>query len=186
MHSHGTKPFKLLAAALLLVASLAPAAPARRGEPEYDAAVKLVETYYKAKHRGIPWYARATVGAAKVVSSEVRRVARYANVRVAVFEDQDFTARGGGGEFLGLLRERLRPGRWSNLLAVRGAEEGQVYTFTKPAGKDKFKVLIAVIEQRDAVVLQVDLNVEEFAKLIANPEQESRAMGRDATTAEDK
>jgi hypothetical protein len=175
---------RLLLAALL-VASLARTTPARRGEPEYDAAVKLVETYYKAKHRGIPFYARAGVAVAKVISSDVRRVARYANVRVAVFEDQDFAARGAGGEFHALLRGRLAAGRWSNLLSVRGTEEGQVYTFTKAAG-DKFKVLVAIIEPRDAVVLQVDLNVEEFVRLILNPEEESRALTRDATAADDK
>lgn len=178
----------LLLAALLLAAAPAPPAAARAaGEPEYDAAVKLVETYYKAKYRGIPFIARAGVGVAKVVSSDVRRAARYANARVAVFDDQDFTARGAGGdgEFHSLLRERLRPGRWTNLLSVRGAEEGQVYTFAKTDGH-KFKVLIAVIEPRDAVVLQVDLNAEEFAKLIARPEEESRSLTRDATTADDK
>ena len=185
MRSNTVVP-KLLLAALLLALPLSPkTAAARAGEPEYDAAVKLVETYYKAKHRGIPWYARATVGAAKIVSSDVRRVARYANARVAVFEDQDFTSRGAGGEFHSLLRERLRPGRWSNLLSVRGTEEGQVYTFTKGDG-NKFKVLIAVIEPRDAVVLQVDLNAEEFAKLIANPEEQSRSLTRDATTSNDE
>ena len=185
MRSNTVAP-KLLLLAALLVAAPAPQLAARAGEPEYDAAVKLVETYYKAKHRGVPFIARAGVAVAKVISSDVRRVARYANARVAVFDDQDFTARGrGDGEFRSLLRERLRPGRWSNLLSVRGAEEGQVYTFTKTDG-DKFKVLIAVIEQRDAVVLQVDLNAEEFAKLIANPEAESRSLTRDATTADDK
>jgi hypothetical protein len=189
MRSNNAIPRLLLLLAALAVAS-APAPPAAAraaaaGEPEYDAAVKLVETYYKAKHIGIPFVARAGVGVAKVVSSDVRRAARYANARVAVFDDQDFTARGAGGEFHSLLRERLRPGRWSNLLSVRGAEEGQVYTFTKTAG-DKFKVLIAVIEPRDAVVLQIDLNADEFAKLIVNPEAESRALTRDATTADDK
>jgi hypothetical protein len=174
-----------LAAALFALLLAPAAASARRGVPEYDAAVKLVETYYKAKHRGIPFVARAAVGVAKVVSSDVRRVARYANARVAVFEDQDFAARGDGGEFHALLRERLRPGRWTNLLSVRGAEEGQVYTFAKSDG-NKFKVLVAVIEQRDAVVLQVDLNADEFAKLISNPEEESRSLTRDATTADDK
>ncbi len=186
MRSNTVRPALLLLAALLLAASLAPPVGASAaGEPEYDAAVKLIETYYKAKHIGIPFIARAGVGVAKVVSRDVRRVARYANARVAVFDDHDFTARGGGGEFHSLLRERLRPGRWSNLLSVRGAEEGQVYTFTKADG-DKFKVLIAVIEPRDAIVLQLDLNADEFAKLIADPEAESRSLTRDATTADDK
>ena len=171
------------AASALLLAALSPRAAEARGVPGYDAAVKLVETYYKAKHRGIPWTARAAVGVAKVVSSDVRRVARYANVRVAVFEDQQF-ALSTATEFGALLRGRLAP-HWSRLLAVRGTEDGQVYTFVRKDG-DHFKVLTAVIEPRDAVVVEADLNLEEFAKLLANPEEESRSLSRDATTEDDK
>ena len=172
-------------AAVALVASALSqqTARARGGVPGYDAAVKLVETHYKAKHRGIPWMARAAVGTAKIISSDVRRVARYANVRVAVFEDQDFTA-GDATQFNALLKQRLAP-HWSQLLAVRGTEEGQVYTYVRKDG-DYFKVLTAVIEPRDAVVVEADLNLEEFAKLVANPEEESRSLSRDATTADDK
>jgi hypothetical protein len=47
-------------------------------------------------------------------------------------------------------------------------------------------VLTAVIEPHDAVVVQAELNIEEFAKLVSNPEDESRALTRDATTANDK
>ena len=174
-----------LAASALLVSALSQqTAHARRGVPGYDAAVKLVETYYKTKHRGIPWAARAAVGVAKVVSSDVRRAARYANVRVAVFENRDFSV-GTAAEFNALLRQRLAP-HWSQLIAVRGAEEGQVYTYVRRDGEKRFKVLTAVIEPRDAVVVEADLNLEEFAKLIANPEEESRSLSREATTAEDK
>ena len=179
------KLFTGLAAAALLASALSGArATEARGVPGYDAAVKLVETYYKAKSRGIPWAARAAVGVAKVVSSDVRRAARYANIKVAVFEDQDFAAAGAAGEFNALLKQRLAP-HWSQLVAVRGTEDGQVYTFVRRDG-DHFKVLTAVIEPRDAVVVQADLNIEEFAKLISNPEDESRALTRDATTANDK
>ncbi len=174
-----------VAASALLFAALSNGTAEARGVPGYDAAVKLVETYYKTKHRGIPWTARAAVGVAKVVSSDARRVARYANVKVAVFEDRDFAV-GTASEFNALLKERLLP-HWSQLLAVRGAEEGQVYTFVRQTeDKKHFKVLTAVIEPRDAVVVEADLNLEEFAKLLANPEEESRSLSRDATTADDK
>jgi hypothetical protein len=172
-----------LAASALLFSALPTRTAGARGVPGYDAAVKLVETYYKTKHRGIPWTARAAVGVAKVVSSDVRRAARYANVRVAVFEDRDFAV-STASEFNALLRQRLTP-HWSRLLAVRGAEEGQVYTFVRRDG-EHFKVLTVVIEPRDAVVVEADLNLDEFAKLLANPEDESRSLPRDATTAEDK
>ena len=181
--------FRKMIARLLVVALVASAlsqqtAHARRGVPGYDAAVKLVETYYKTKHRGIPWTARAAVGVAKVVSSDVRKVARYANVKVAVFENRDFSV-GTAAEFNALLKQRLAP-HWSQLLAVRGTEEGQVYTYVRRDGENRFKVLTAVIEPRDAVVVEADLNLEEFAKLISNPEEESRSLTRDATTADDK
>ena len=172
-----------LAASAVLFSALPQRTAHARGVPGYDAAVKLVETYYKTKHRGIPWYARGAVGVAKVVSSDVRRVARYANVRVAVFENQDF-ASADPAQFNSLLRQRLAP-HWSRLLAVRGSEEGQVYTFVRQDGKN-FKVLTAVIEPRDAVIVEADLNIEEFIKLISNPEEESRQLSREATTAEDK
>jgi hypothetical protein len=172
-----------LSAALALVAL--PRAAQARAVPGYDAAVKLVETYYKAKHRGIPWYARGAVSAAKVVSDDVRRVARYGNVKVAVFEDREFSP-ASAGEFHALLRRRLVP-HWSQLLALRGAEEGQVYTYVRQTeGKRHFKVLTVVIEPRDAVVVEAELNVEEFTRLISNPEEESRSLSRDAAAADDK
>ena len=173
---------RLLAVALL-ASSLSNVTAEARGVPGYDAAVKLVETFYKTKHRGIPWTARAAVGVAKVVSSDVRRVARYANVKVAVFENRDFAV-STAAEFNALLKQRLAP-HWSQLLALRGTEEGQVYTYVRKDG-DHFKVLTVVVEPRDAVIVQADLNLEEFAKLLANPEEESRSLSRDATTADDK
>jgi hypothetical protein len=170
-----------LAASATLFSAPASRTAQARGVPGYDAAVKLVETYYKTKHRGIPWYARGAVGVAKVVSSDVRRAARYANVKVAVFENQEFAA-GTAAEFNALLRRRLAP-HWSQLLAVRGAEDGQVYTYVRQdEDKKHFKVLTVVVEPRDAVIVQADLNLEEFAKLLANPEDESRSLTRDATT----
>src|SRR5918997_269112 len=81
--------------------------------------------------------ANAAVGVAKVVSSDVRRAARYANVKVAVFENRDFSV-GTASEFNALLKQRLAP-HWSQLLALRGTEEGQVYTFVRRDG-EHFKV----------------------------------------------
>jgi hypothetical protein len=175
------KMIAALAACAVLFSAPASRTAQARGVPGYDAAVKLVETYYKTKHRGVPWYARGAVGVAKVVSADVRRAARYANVKVAVFEDQEFAA-GTAPEFNALLKRRLAP-HWSQLLAVRGAEDGQVYTYVRQdEDKKHFKVLTVVVEPRDAVIVQADLNLEEFAKLLANPEDESRSLTRDATT----
>ncbi|HEV2880374.1 MAG TPA: hypothetical protein VGX24_03620 [Pyrinomonadaceae bacterium] len=152
---------------------------------EYSAVVKLVETHYRVKHRGVPFVANLGAKTAKVVSKSARRVLRFGEFKLAIFEDQDFSGRdapAGGGDIRAGLRRTLEP-EWHPLVAARLEEEGQTYTYTKADG-DKFKVLIVVIGQRDATVLQVNLNPEEFAKLLLNPEHESRELTNEATSVE--
>jgi hypothetical protein len=171
---------------LLLVASVTtnalPVAAAVAKGAEYSAVVKLVETHYRVKHRGIPFVANLGVKTAKVVSKSARRVLRFGDFKLAIFEDQDFSGRDAKGDIRAGLRRTLEP-EWHPLVAVRLEEEGQTYTYTKADG-DKFKVLIVVIGQRDATVLQVNLNPEEFAKLLLNPEHESRELTNEATSVE--
>ncbi|MDQ1524295.1 MAG: hypothetical protein QOE47_2219 [Pyrinomonadaceae bacterium] len=150
---------------------------------EYSAVVKLIETHYKVKHRGIPFVANLGAKTAKVVSKDARRVLRFGTFKLAIFEDQDFSGRdSAAGDIRARFRQTLEP-EWHPLVAVRLEEEGQTYTYTKADG-DKFKVLIVIIGQRDATVLQVNLNPEEFAKLLLNPERESRELTNEATSVE--
>ncbi|HKP71415.1 MAG TPA: hypothetical protein VJT82_00665 [Pyrinomonadaceae bacterium] len=171
-------------ASLLLVvmaAALSTGAAAKE-QPEYHAVVKLIESHYHVKHRGIPFVANMGVKTAKVVSSNARRVLRFGDFKLAIFEDQDFSGREATGSFRTRIRQTLEPG-WHPLLQVGLEEEGQTYTYTKPDG-DKFKVLVVFIGQRDATVLQVNLNTEEFAKLLMNPQQESKSLTDEATSVE--
>lgn len=160
----------------------APATAAATKGAEYSAVVKLIESHYRVKHRGIPFVANLGVKTAKVVSKDARRVLRFGDFKLAIFEDQDFSGRDARGDIRASLRRTLEP-EWHSLIAVRLEEEGQTYTYTKPDG-DKFKVLIVVIGQRDATVLQVNLNPEDFAKLLLNPEQESRELLNEASSVE--
>ncbi|HZG54623.1 MAG TPA: hypothetical protein VEZ40_21150 [Pyrinomonadaceae bacterium] len=161
-------------------ATTVPAAAAK--EAEYSAVVKLIESHYRVKHRGIPFVANLGVKTAKTVSKGARRVLRFGAFKLAIFEDQDFSGRDAGGDIRTRLRRTLEP-EWHPLVAARLEEEGQTYTYTKSDG-DKFKVLIVVIGQRDATVLQVNLNAEEFAKLLLNPERESRELTNEASSVE--
>jgi hypothetical protein len=173
----------LLALLLIIVAAASPAVAATPTKgAEYSAVVKLVESHYGVKHRGIPFVANLGVKTAKVVSKNARRVLRFGDFKLAIFEDQDFSGRNAGGSIRAGLRRTLEP-EWHRLVAARLEEEGQTYTYTKADG-DKFKVLIVVIGERDATVLQVSLNPEEFAKLLLNPEQESRELTNEATSVE--
>ncbi|MCA1816004.1 MAG: hypothetical protein LC746_06280 [Acidobacteria bacterium] len=120
---------------------------------------------------------------AKVVSSTVRKYSRFADLKLAVFEDQDF-ARGDHEAFRAAMRRLLEPA-WTPLVVVRTRDEGQTYTYTRQEGADKFKVLICVIGERDGTVLEVGLNEEEFFKLLSNPEEESKNITDSATSQGD-
>ncbi|MCA1629141.1 MAG: hypothetical protein LC785_11635 [Acidobacteria bacterium] len=175
--------FALLAAALALAAAAGSRATAAAvaDKPDYNALVRLVESHYRVKHKGIPFLANVGVKTAKVVSSTVRKYSRFVDLKLAVFEDQDF-ARGGDQEFYAAVRRLMQP-LWTPLVVVRGAEEGQTYTFTRE-DNGKFRVLICVIGERDGTVLEVGLNEEEFFKLLTNPEQETKSI-TDAATNQD-
>jgi hypothetical protein len=180
---------RMITSLLLAVAAFALAAtPSRRAsaegeqKPDYHAVVRLVESHYHVKHQGIPFLANASVKTAKVVSSTVRKYSRFADLKLAVFEDQDFT-QGDHEAFRALMRQTLEP-RWTPLVVVRGREEGQTYTYTRQDG-DKFKVIVCVIGERDGTVLEVGLNEQEFFKLLSDPEQETKNITDSATNQGD-
>ena len=177
---------KKIIALALACASLPLTPPARAAAPakgaEYNAVVKLVESHYRVKHIGVPLLADLGMKTAKVVSSRVRRAMRYGSFKLAIFEDQDFSAgrEDNGAEFHALLRRTLEPD-WTRLLAARGEDAGPVYTYVKAAGS-KFKVLIVVVAQRDGVMLQLKLDVEESGKVIRSHEEESRGLATEAAS----
>jgi hypothetical protein len=174
----------IISASLVALPAIVEAAAATttKETPEYHAVVKLIESHYHVKHRGIPFVANLGVKTAKVVSKDARRVLRFGDFKLAIFEDQDFSGRDTTGDIRTALKRTLEP-HWHPLVAAKIEDEGQTLTFTK-VDDDKFKVLIVVIGQRDATVLQVNLNPEEFAKLLLNPEQQSREITNEATSVE--
>jgi hypothetical protein len=151
-------------------------------KPEYNSVVRLVETHYHVKHKGIPFLANASVKTAKVVSSTVRHYSRFADLKLAVFEDQDFT--GGDPAAFHVAIARLMQPVWTPLVVVRGREEGQTYTYTRE-DKGNFKVIIVALGEHDGTVLEVGLNEEEFLKLLTNPEQETKNITDSATNQRD-
>jgi len=178
---HSTQNLLLYACLLFICAPSLNAAGATKEAAEYHTVVKLIESYYHVKHKGVPVLANLSLKTAKVLSSDVRKAMRFGDFKLAVFEDQDFTTRDGFVEFNRLLRQTLEPD-WGTLLAVRTRDEGQTYTFVKDAG-ERYKVLIVVIAERDGTVLEVDLNREEFVKLLRDPEQETKNINDEATRA---
>jgi hypothetical protein len=150
--------------------------------------VKAIEQHYRVKHRSIPLLARAgmkaATTAARLAGGSKRRLAELGSLKVAYFEDQDFSSASGSSSLKPALYRALGA-TWSPLIQVASPKEGtHVYIFLRDAG-EKFNVLVITIEPRDATVVQLNLSPATLAKLIQDPEEMGNAINAEATTDEE-
>jgi len=166
----------------LLGVSLTPATTATADD--FGAVVKLVEHFYRVKHQGIPFLARAGMKAAqtagRIKGGIARQLAEAGSVKVAIFEDQDFDSRGTIVNFKKSIMSELGE-RWSPLVqTLVPKDEEQTHIFLRNAG-EKFDVLVVSIAKRDAAIVQVTLKPEVLALLMQDPGDMGRAITEDAT-----
>ena len=175
----------LLSAVALL--ALPPTCAARAPKDDgYDAAAKLVENHYKVKRKNVSLLARAAIkggrAAARIASSSIPELAEAGSVRLAVFEDQDFSRPAPGTPFMGALRAAL-PAEWSPLVQLLSPEDDeQTYVYMREAG-EKFKLLVVQIGRRDAAVLEIKLRPETLVKLIQDPDILGKTLTDEAGAA---
>ena len=167
---------------LALLASSAIGIDAQAKGDNFNDAVKLIERHYRVKHKGIPFLAKAgiktAVTVARIAGGSKRRLAEAGSVKVAYFEDQDFSGNRQG--FRSAINAALGA-TWSPLIQVQsGRDQEQVYIFLRSSG-DKFNVMVITIEPRDATVVQVDLRPENLKKLMQDPDDMGRAINAEAT-----
>ena len=149
---------------------------------DFNSVVKMIEQFYRVKHVGLPFLAKAgmkvATTAARIKGGEAKRIAEAGSVKLAVFEDQAFN--GDFTKFRSSLNEALNV-TWMPLIQTLSAKDAeQVYIFLKDAG-DKFDVLVITIEQRDASVVQVTLSPKNLALLLKDPEGTGKAITEEAT-----
>jgi len=174
---------KAIATKLLVVAmifTIANAAPAKGDD--FNSVVKMIEQFYRVKHVGIPFLAKAgmkvATTAARIKGGEAKRIAEAGSIKLAVFEDQSFA--GDVVRFRSSLNEALND-TWMPLVqTISAMDNEQVYIFLKDAG-DKFNVLVITIDQRDATVVQVTLSPRNLALLLKDPEGTGKAITQEAT-----
>ena len=174
---------KAIATKLLVVAmifTIANAAPAKGDD--FNSVVKMIEQFYRVKHVGIPFLAKAgmKIGttAARIKGGQARRIAEAGSIKLAVFEDQDFN--GDFAKFRASLNEALNA-TWMPLIqTLSPQDQEQVYIFLKDAGQ-KVNVLVITIEQRDATVVQVTLSPKNLALLLKDPEGTGKSITQEAT-----
>jgi hypothetical protein len=174
-----TSPFKIVIA-ILLTTFLSTAAHAK--DEDFNSVVKMIEQFYRVRHEGIPFLAKAgmkvATTAARIKGGEAKRIAEAGSIKVAVFEDQEF-----GGDFIKFrasLNDALNT-TWIPLVqALSATSREQTYIFLRSAG-DKFNVLVITIEERDATVVQVTLSEKNLALLLKDPEGTGKTITEEAT-----
>ena len=173
---------KLIATAIILLSVASVAQP--KGD-DFNDVVKLVERFYHVKHKGIPFIARAGLKTATTVArlagGQKRQIAEAGSVKVAYFEDQDFTTRGDFFQFKSTLNAALTTS-WSPLSQVASPKtEEHTHIYLREAG-DKFNVLVLTIEPREACIVQVTLSPKTLAQLMRDPDDMGKTITVDATT----
>ena len=149
---------------------------------DFNSVVKMIEDFYRVKHIGLPFLAKAgmkvATTAARIKGGQARRIAEAGSIKLAVFENQDFN--GDFTRFRNSLNGALNA-TWMPLIQTFSATDAeQTYIFLKNAG-DKTNVLVVTIDERDATVVQVTLSQKNLALLLKDPEGTGKAITEEAT-----
>jgi hypothetical protein len=173
----------MLCVSLFVVTAIGLSASIAKAD-DFGSVVKTIEQFYRVKHKGIPFMARAgmkvATTAARIAGGDYKRLAEAGSVKVAYFEDQQFDSNGKIAAFRNSLRATLAE-RWMPFIQVlEPGNEEQTHIFIREAG-DKFNVLVVTLSQHDGVVVQVTLSPRNLALLMHDPEGMGKAITDDAT-----
>ncbi len=138
----------------------------------FKGVVKHIETNYRAKKVRIPMLGLANF-AVKLI-----RPAGVKGFKLAVFEDQDFSARPGAVSFDAVMREAYDKD-WRPMVQINSKRNGNSHTFiyVKYSGKD-VQFALAVLEDREAVLLEVKFNPDAAARFLENPKIMGISLGK--------
>jgi len=160
----------------LLIAGSAPCGFAR--DHEFRAVVREIEAHYHARRsaRFAMWLAGAAV--------RVTRPEGVKSLKIAVFEDQNFSAVADDADFENVIRGALE-NAWQPLARVwsnRSGERSHVYA--RESGGD-IGLFIVSIEPDEAVVMEVKISQEKFATMLDEPRDIASSLTKDRRENED-
>ncbi len=159
-----TLPATVLA---LLAASPAPASARDRG---FDAVVQAISTTYHARRslRFVSWFAG--------MATKFARPEGVKSLRMAIFEDQDFTPRDDGdAQFEQAVQNALQED-WRPIVRVHSNRDGErTLVYARESGKD-VSLFIVTREPSEAVVMQVKMNTRKFSEMMDEPKHMGGAM----------
>ena len=155
-----------LPATVLALIAVSPASARDRG---FDSVVQAVSTTYHARQslRLVTWFAG--------MASKFARPEGVKSLRMAIFEDQDFTPRDGEAQFEQAVQSALQE-NWQPLVRVRSNRDGErTLIYARESGKD-VKLFIVTLEPSEAVVMEVKMNARKFSEMVDEPKQIGGAM----------
>jgi len=63
-------------------------------DDDFNSVVKMIEQFYRVKHQGVPFLAKAgmkvATTAARIKGGQAKQIAEAGSIKLAVFEEQDF------------------------------------------------------------------------------------------------
>lgn len=170
------KLIRLLTVAAVMTALLAlntqaqskPFAPKGKG---FNDVVKYIEKNYGAKKTKIPM-----LGLAKFAIWMIRP-AGVKGFKLAVFEDQNFAGRPESIPFSQVMRQSFNKD-WSPLMQINSKRDGNSRTFiyVRQTKKD-VEFALAMLEEREAVVIQAKFNPDAAARFLENPKIMGVSLG---------
>lgn len=135
----------------------------------FNAVVQAVSTTYHAQQslRFVSWFAG--------MATKVARPEGVKSLRMAIFEDQDFSPHDGEAEFEGAVQKALKED-WRPFVRVRSKRDGErTSIYARESGKD-VSLFIVTIEETEAVVMEVKMSAEKFAQMADDPENISGSL----------
>ncbi len=172
MMRHNKRWLVAFAVALLLLSQDTLVATPAAANRDFDAVVRLVESHYRVRRRRMPFMAGTIMRIAA-------RRAGVRNLRLAVFEDQDFTARQGDTEFAAAVGAALS-GEWQPLVRINSRSGERTFIHLRQAGEN-LRLLIVNLERREATVVQAEVTPQTLAEWLQNPERMGRSLAREAS-----
>ncbi len=158
--------------AIMIALLAAPSLQALAKGKGFKDVVRHIETNYGAKKVRIPMLGLANF-AVKLI-----RPAGVKGFKLAVFEDQDFSSRPGAASFDAVMREAY-DGDWRPMVQINSKRDGNSHTFIYVRNSDKdVQFALAVLEDREAVVLEVKFNPDAAARFLENPKIMGVSLGK--------
>jgi hypothetical protein len=154
---------------------------------DFGSVVKMIEQFYKVKHQGVPFLAKAGMKAARTAArikgGTARQIAESGSVKLAVFDDQQFDMNSDFTHFRATLNAAMSETWMPFVQTLSATDKEQTYIFLRSAG-EKFDVLVITIETRDATVVQVTVSATNLALLMKDPDGIGKSITDEATISD--